>query len=192
MGNSALSYLAIAKDILLSPISFFRKMSITEGIRKATYFALIVYYIKCAIFFYSSFQQGYFFSPRFKAIPPVSIASFILISMIPFLLLLILYSQSIFLSRIANFFGGAGNLEAAYKVFAFVLFISLFKLIPFVDIIAEIYAIVLLIIGVREVFNVDWISSTLALFFSFIFTACLYILFFFIPLYFADMFVLAM
>jgi len=192
MRESALEYLVIAKDILLGPVSFFRKMSITEGIRKATYFALIIYYARSFVFFLSSYQQGYFFSPRFQAIPPVSIASFIFISMIPFLLLLILYSQSIFLFRIANFFGGTGNLEAAYKIIAFVLFLSLFQFIPFINIAAHLYAIMLLIVGIREVFNVDWISSTLSLFFSFVFTAFLYILFFFAPAYFVNMLVIAM
>lgn len=192
MRDSVLEYLAIARDVLLSPVSFFRRMPITEGIRRATYFALLIYYIKCMFFFISSYQQGYFFSPRFQAIPPVSIAAFVFISLIPFLFLLILYSQSIFLYRIANFFGGAGNLEAAYKVIAFVLFLSLFQVIPYINIIVHTYAIIILIIGIREAFNVDWISSTLALFFSFVFTAFLYILFFFVPAYFAEIFLLTM
>jgi len=167
-------------------------MSITDGIREATYFALLIYYIRGFLFFLNSYSQGYFFSPRFQAVPPVTIGAFILMSLMPFFFLLILYSQSIFLYRIANFFGGAGNLEGAYKVIAFVLFLSLFQLIPFVNIAAHLYAMVLLVIGVREVFNVDWISSVLSLFFSFVFTAILYIVFFFIPAYFLNMFVVRM
>jgi hypothetical protein len=183
MRSSALAYLSIARQVLLAPVTFFRGMSITEGIRQATYFALFIYYFRCAFFFIGSYRQGYFFDPRFQAIAPVSAAALIMLSLIPFLLLLILYSQSIFLYRIANFFGGTANLEAAYKIFAFVLFLSLFQFIPVIGTIAHIYAIVLLIIGVREVFNVDWISSALALFFSFVFTAVLYLLFLFLPAY---------
>ena len=183
MRETALAYFTIARDVVLTPIAFFRRMTITEGIRRATYFALIVYYIRSAIFFLISYHQGYFFDPRFQAIAPVSIAAGIIIALLPFLLLLILYSQSIFIYRIANFFGGAGNLEAAYKILAYVLFLSIFEVIPFVNIFVHIYAIILLIIGIREVFNVDWISSVLALFFSFVFTAFLYVLFIFIPMY---------
>jgi hypothetical protein len=183
MRQSALAYFKIAKDILFSPVAFFRGMTITEGIRRATYFALLVYYIRSLIFFLSSYYQGYFFDPRFQAIPPVSVAAFIVIALIPFMLLLILYSQSIFLYRIANFFGGVANLEAGYKILAFVLFLSIFQLIPYLNIPIHLYAIILLIIGIREVFNVDWISSILSLFFSFVFTAFLYVLFLFLPLY---------
>ena len=171
------------KDLFISPIAFFRKMPITEGIRGATYFALVMYFIRSSVFFLASWQQGYFFDPRFQAIPPVTVAAFAAISLIPFLLLLILYSQSIFLYRISNFFGGAGNLEAAYKVLAFVLLISLFSLVPYIGLLFHLYAILVLILAVREVFNIDWISSILALFFSFVFTAVLYVLFMFLPLY---------
>ncbi|MFA6450776.1 MAG: YIP1 family protein [bacterium] len=183
MFDGALAYFTIARDVLLGPVSFFRRITITEGIRRATYFALIIYFIRSLLFFLLSLHQGYFIDPRFQAIAPVSVSAFIVLSLIPFMFLLILYSQSIFLYRIANFFGGVGNLEAAYKILAFVLFLSIFQIIPYVNIVVHIYAIILLIIGVREVFNVDWISSTLALFFSFIFTAFLYVLFLFIPLY---------
>ncbi len=183
MSRGALEYLEIARDILLSPIVFFRNMSITEGIRKPTYFALSIYYIRSAIFFVESYHRGYFFSPRFQAIPPVTIASFIFLACIPFLFLLILYSQSIFLFRIANFFGGAGNLEASYKVLAFVLCLSLFDILPIVGELVHIYALILLIIGTHEVFNIDWISSTLALFFSCVFTVFLYLILLFAPMY---------
>ncbi len=178
-----LNYYKFGKDLFISPRAFFRGMSITEGIRGATYFALVMYFIRAGLYFLMSWQRGYFFDPRFQAIPPVTIASFFLISLIPFLLLLILYSQSIFLYRISNFFGGTGNLEAAYKVLAFVLLISLFGLVPYIGMLFHIYAVILLIIGVREVFNIDWISSILALFFSLVFTAVLYVIFLFIPLY---------
>lgn len=177
------AYLLIARDVTLSPIRFFRGMSITEGIRQATYYALIIYYIRSAVYFLNSYNQGYFLSPRFQAIPPVTITAAVFTAMVPFLFLMILYSQSIFLARIGNFFGGAGNLEGAYKIIAFVLFLSLFQFIPIVNIITHIYAIILLIIGVKEVFNVDWISSMLSLFFSFIFTAFLYIILFIAPSY---------
>jgi hypothetical protein len=183
MRLAVLAYYTIARDILLGPVTFFRRMTITEGIRRATYFALLVYFIRSMLFFLLGLHQGYFFDPRIQAIAPVSAAAFIVLSLIPFLFLIILYSQSIFLYRIANFFGGVGNLEAAYKILAFVLFLSIFQVIPFVNIVVHIYAIILLIIGIREVFNVDWISSVLALFFSFVFTAFLYIIFIFVPLY---------
>ncbi len=183
MRESFVEYITIARDILLTPINFFRGMSITEGIRRATYFALMIYYIRCVIYFLISYNQGYFFSPRFQTIPPVTIAAAIFIGMIPFLLLLIIYSQSIFLYRISNFFGGIGNLEGAYKILAFILFLSLFQFLPYINIVTHTYAIILIIIGTREVFNVDWISSTLALFFSFIFTAVLYLILFIIPAY---------
>lgn len=187
MLNTLIEYMRIARDVSLGPIRFFRRMSITEGIRHATFYALIMYYIRTAVYFYLSYQQGYFFNPRFQAIPPVTIAAGIFMALIPFLFLLILYSQSIFLYRISNFFGGAGNLEGAYKIIAFVLFLSLFQFIPYVNIVTHTYAMILLIIGTREVFNVDWISSTLGLFFSFVFTMCLYILLFFIPSYFVGL-----
>jgi len=165
----------------MEPVGFFRRMSITEGIRQATYFALLINVLKSLIFFLGSYNQGYFFSPRFQAIPPVSVAAFFMISLIPFLLLLIMYSQSIFLYRISNFFGGIANLEGAYKIIAFVLFLSIFQFVPVVNAFTHIYAIIILIIGVREVFNIDWISSTLSLFFSFVFTAFLYVLLIFVP-----------
>jgi len=183
MSRGAPEYLEIARDILLSPIAFFRRMPITEGIRKPTYFALAVYYLRSAIFFLESYHRGYFFSPRFQAIPPVTIASFIFLACIPFMFLLILYSQSIFLYRIANFFGGTGNLEASYKILSYVLCLSLFGLIPILGQLVHVYAVILLIIGTHEVFNIDWISATLALFFSFVFTIFLYLIFLFAPMY---------
>ena len=192
MRESFLAYAAIARDVMLTPVNFFRRMSITEGIRQATYFALIVYYIRCFLFYVGSYQQGYFFTPRFQATIVVTIPMAIFLALMPFLFLLILYSQSIFLYRISNFFGGAANLEGSYKVLAFVLFLSIFQFVPYLNVIVHTYAIILLIIGVREVFNIDWISSVLALFFSFIFTAFLYVLLFFVPAYLMKMIVFRM
>jgi len=192
MKESFLAYAAIARDIVVSPVSFFRGMSITEGIRRATYFALLVYYIRCFLFFLGSYQQGYFFTPRFQATIVVTVPMAIFMALMPFLFLLILYAQSIFLYRIGNFFGGTANLEGAYKVLAFVLFLSIFQFIPYLNVIVHTYAIILLIIGIREVFNIDWISSILALFFSFVFTAFLYIILFFVPAYLTKLVVLRM
>lgn len=188
MRKSFISYAELARDIVVSPLSFFRGMNITEGIRQATYFALLVYYIRCALYFFLSYRQGYFFTELFQATVIVTTPMAIFMALMPFLFLLILYSQSIFMYRIGNFFGGSGNLEAAYKILAFVLFLSLFQFLPYLNVITHTYAIILLIIGIREVFNVDWISATLSLFFSFIFTAFLYVILLFIPAYLTKLF----
>lgn len=188
MKNSFIRYAEIARDVVVSPISFFRGLDITEGIRQATYFALLVYFIRCGLYFFLSYRQGYFFTELFQATIIVTVPMAIFMALLPFMFLLILYSQSIFLYRIGNFFGGTGNLEAAYKVLAFVLFLSIFQFLPYLNVITHLYAILLLIIGIREVFNVDWISSTLALFFSFIFTAFLYVILMFVPAYLTQLF----
>ena len=185
MRESIVAYATIARDVVLTPVAFFRRMSITEGIRQATYFALIVYFIRCALYFLLSYRQGFFFTPLLQATAVITVPMAVFLALAPFLFLIILYSQSIFLYRISNFFGGAANLEAAYKVLAFVLYLSVFQFFPYINIVFHIYAILLLIIGIREVFNVDWISSALALFFSFVFTAFLYVLLFFVPAYLA-------
>lgn len=182
-----LEFLITCRHVAVSPFAFFRGMPITDGVRAPVYFALVIYYIRCCAYFYTSYRQGFFLTPEFQ-VHPVSVAiaiPFLLVS--PFFLLLIIYAQSVLLNRIGIFFGGVGNFEGAFKILAYTLFISLFMLIPGVDVIARFYSIIVLLIGIREVFNLDWISSILALFFSFIFTAILYILLFVPPAYLSHM-----
>lgn len=181
------SYLETCKNVLLAPVSFFKSLSITEGIRGALYFAVTIYYIRSIVFYCMSYYKGYFFNPAFKVVYPFSIFAAVFLAVTPFLLLLILYSQSIFVNRIGVFFGGTGNFEGAFKILAFVLFISLFMLIPFVGIAARAWAMIVLIIGIRYVFETDWISSILTLFFSYVFTVALYILVFGLPALFSKM-----
>lgn len=182
-----LNFFTTCRSVVVSPFAFFRGLSITDGVRGPVYFALVIYYIRCCAYFYNSYRQGFFLTPRFQ-VAPVSVAvaiPFLLAA--PFFLLLIIYAQAILLNRIGLFFGGVGNFEGAFKVLAYTLFISLFMLIPGVDVIARFYSVAVLLIGVREVFNLDWISSILALFFSFIFTAFLYIILFMPPAYLSKM-----
>ncbi len=183
-------YLLIMRDIIVSPFTFFRRMPLTEGVKTATYYALIIYVIKSAVFFFMSWRQGFFFSEEFRAIPPVTIGSGIFLAMVPFLLLLILYAQSVFLFRIANFFGGIANLEAAYKILAYCLIFSLLQFVPIVNIAAKVYGICIIIIGIREVFNIDYLSAALSLLFSFLFTTVLYIILLIIPMYFFHFFMM--
>ena len=182
------SYLEICKNVLLAPVRFFRTMSITEGIRGALYFAVTVYYIKSIIYFFVSYHRGYFFHPAIKVSPVFTTYSALFLLITPFLFLLVLYSQSIFINRIGTFFGGIGNLEGGFKILAFALFISLFFFIPIVGFVARVWVTIVLIIGVKEVFNTDWISSVLTLFFSYVFTMGLYIIVFGFPAMMSKMF----
>jgi hypothetical protein len=182
-----LDYLTICKNITLSPRRFFRGMPITEGIRKALYFTIFVYYFRSAYLYISSYHQGYFFNPVLKVNPVVSTYAAIFLGIAPFLWLLILYSESLFINRIGTFFGGVGNFEGAFKIMAYVLFFSLFLWIPVVNFIARAYALILLALGVREVFRLDWISSILTLFFAYIFTSILYLILFGFPAFMSRM-----
>jgi hypothetical protein len=181
MRQTLLNYLTIGRNVMLAPRQFFQRMSITEGIRQALFFVMLVYYIRCTLYFIMSYNRGYFFNPAIVVNKVTTPWAVIFLALTPFLLLLILYSQAIFVNRIGSFFGGMANFEGAFKILGFTLFISLFMLIPFVGAAAHIWASIVLIIGVRYVFNVDWISSILTLFFSYIFTAALYIIVFGIP-----------
>jgi hypothetical protein len=174
-------FLTIGKNVMLSPRVFFRNMSITEGIRKAVYFAVFIYYIRSVVEFIVSYRMGYFFNPVIRVGEPFTFYAAILMSLIPFFLLLVLYSQAIFINRIGAFFGGIANFEGAFKILAFVLFISMFAMVPFVGIFMKIYAMLALVIGVKIVFDMDWISSILTLFFSYIFTMVLYLILIIIP-----------
>ena len=187
MISTLLNYLTTGRDVFLGPRRFFARMSITEGIRSAVFFALLMYYVRCTIYYIASYHRGYFFNPAIVVSPTFSAWAAVILALTPFLLLLIIYSQSIFVNRIGTFFGGMANFEGAFKILAFTLFVSLFKLIPYVGAAAHIWAIIVLIIGVKIVFNVDWISSILTLFFSYLFTAVLYILIFGIPALFSKM-----
>lgn len=180
-------YLEICKNVLLAPISFFKSLSITEGIRGALYFAVSIYYIKSVAFYCISYYKGYFFNPAFKVVYPFSVFAAVFLAVTPFLLLLILYSEAIFVNRIGAFFGGTGNFEGAFKILAFVLFISLFMFIPLVGIAARAWAMIVLIIGIRYVFDTDWMSSILTLFFSYVFTVVLYVFVFGLPALFSKM-----
>jgi hypothetical protein len=181
MRKTLLNYLTLGRNVLLAPRQFYERMPITEGIRQAVFFAILMYYIRCTIYFIVSYHRGYFFNPAIVVNPVSTPWAMIFLALTPFLLLLILYSQAIFVNRIGTFFGGMANFEGAFKILGFTLFISLFILIPFVGMAAHIWATIVLIVGVKIVFNVDWISSILTLFFSYLFTATLYILVFGIP-----------
>ncbi|MEW5945702.1 MAG: YIP1 family protein [bacterium] len=185
--ETAVEYLVICRDVVISPFAFFRKMPIAEGVRKAMFFALIIYYVRCVVYFVTAYRQGYFLIPEIKVTPVSSTFAALFLAASPFFLLLILYTQSTLLNRIGVFFGGIGNFEGAFKILAYTLFISLFLLIPGVDIVARVYSIAVLLIGTRGVYSIDWISSLIALFFSFMFTAFLYILLFVPPAYFSRM-----
>lgn len=182
-----IEFFAICRNVTISPFAFFRNLEITEGLRRPVYFALIMYYIRGAGEFYASYKRGWFLIPEIQVHPVSSTFAAAALCVAPFLLLLIIYSQSIMLDRISKFFGGAGNLEGALKVIAYTLFISLFMLIPGVDIVARIYSVIVLIIGAKEIYNLDWISAILGMLFSFLFTAVLYIFLFMIPAYFMNM-----
>ena len=187
MRQTLLSYLTIGRDVLLAPRRFYKSMPITEGIRRAVFFAVLIYYIRSIVFFLSSYHKGYFFHPAIVVSPAFTGWAAIILAIMPFLYLLILYAQSIFVNRIGTFFGGMANFEGAFKVLAYALFVSLFIMIPFVGIAAQVWAVIVIVVGVREVFGMDWISSILTLFFSFLFTAVLYILVFGVPAFFSKM-----
>jgi hypothetical protein len=190
--QAIINFLTTGKNVMLSPRAFFRAMPITEGIRKAVYFAVVIYYIRSIISFILWYRQGYFFNPSLRVGEPFTAFAAIYLSLMPFLLLLIIYTQAIFINRIGAFFGGIANFEAAFKILAFVLFISMFTLIPFVGIIFKIVSFIALIIGVKYVFDVDWMSSILTLFFSYLFTMVLYLILFVIPALFSRMVILRM
>ncbi|MEW6201927.1 MAG: YIP1 family protein [bacterium] len=180
MGTFA-EFAETCRSVLISPFAFFRRMPVTEGVSRAVYFALIMYYFRCVVYFIISYRQGYFLIPEI-AVNTVSITfAAIFFAAAPFFLLLILYTQAVLLNSIGVFFGGIGNFEGAFKVLAFTLFISLFILIPGVGYIAHTYAVIVLIIGIHEVYAVDWISSILAIFFSYLFTSVLYVILFVPP-----------
>ena len=185
--KTLLDYLTICKNLTLAPRRFFREMPITEGIRKALYFAIFIYYFRSALLYLTGYQQGYFFNPVLKVNPVVSTWAAVFLGIAPFLWLLILYSESLFINRIGTFFGGVGNFEGAFKIMAFVLFFALFLWIPVVNFIARAYALILLVLGVREVFRLDWISSILTLFFAYIFTSILYLILFGLPAFMSRM-----
>lgn len=166
---------------MLSPIQFFRSMSITEGIRNAVYFSIVIFYIRSVFIYLYSLHRGYFLNPSIRVAPVSAQYAAIFLGIAPFLFLLIMYTQAVFINRIGNFFGGAGNFEGAFKVLAYVLFITLFTFIPVLGIIPAIYAGILMIIGIKIVFDIDWISSILTILFSYVFTSFLYLILFGIP-----------
>lgn len=190
MRESALHYLKTARDVIISPFAFYRMLSVKEGVRDAMYFILVVLMLRSLGYFWQSYETGYFLMPEIKVSPVFTTGAFLFTLATPVLYLIILYVQSLFIVRIGNFFGGVGNLEGAFKIMAYTQVITLFLFVPIINIVARIFAIIVLIIGIREVFRTDWLSAVLTLFFSWLFTSVIYLVVFVPPAMLSGMFIL--
>lgn len=187
MYSALVFYFTTCKNVLLSPRRFYRDMSITEGIRAPFYLLVAILYTVAAISYVSSYVRGYFIIPALKVNEVTSAYAAIALGLMPFFYLFIIYCQSVFIYRIGNFFGGSGNFEGAFKAIAFTMTLMVFMLIPFVGLFIAVYGLVILVMAIKEVFDIDWISATLTLIFTYVFTFALYFLALGIPAFLAKL-----